>query len=399
LTNAEISNINSAKWDADYSYYDDGNISSMNDDGSVTEFGYGDSNDCDLMTWIGHDSLDYDYNGQLTESVTASLVYNWDGKLRSAETDSSSISLKYDPMGNRVLKNSSANGNRKYIVDIVGKLPVVLAEIDTSDGSLEKSYYYASPQVIARIDSSGNKYFYLHDRLGSVRMVVGSNGKPENTYTYNPFGKDFATEVNENIDNPFKFTGQWYDSEIAQYYLRARMYDPQLMRFSSRDPVKGKQQLPMTLHKYIYCLNNPINDTDPSGELGGFAARATSAVVTGYALYGHGIGLATYAVASGDFRFFDLADVTFKVMPAASGLALLNPYGPVTNIVTGVFENLAGIAYGPVTGMTQWQALAVDVAAYALYYGAMNYAHEHIGTNINDMENYVEWMGVDWMVD
>jgi len=98
---------------------------------------------------------------------------------------------------------------------------------------LEKTYFYAGPQVIAQVDSSGSKYFYLHDRLGSVRMVVGSNGKAENTYTYNPFGKDFATEVNENIANPFKFTGQWYDSEIAQYYLRARMYDPLLMRFSS----------------------------------------------------------------------------------------------------------------------------------------------------------------------
>jgi hypothetical protein len=44
------------------------------------------------------------------------------------------------------------------------------------------------------------------------------------------------------------------------------MYDPQLMRFTARDPVNGRFKEPLTLHKYLYCLNDPINYTDPTGK-------------------------------------------------------------------------------------------------------------------------------------
>jgi RHS repeat-associated protein len=68
------------------------------------------------------------------------------------------------------------------------------------------------------------------------------------------------------LDNPFMFTGQYYDSEIDQYYLRARQYDPLLARFTARDPVLGKFREPLTLHTYLYCLNDPVNRRDLSGE-------------------------------------------------------------------------------------------------------------------------------------
>ena len=74
--------------------------------------------------------------------------------------------------------------------------------------------------------------------------MVNEDGDVNNTYTYSPFGEMFPTECNETVYNPFKFTGQWFDDEISQYYLRARMYAPELMRFTSRDPVKGKLSRP-----------------------------------------------------------------------------------------------------------------------------------------------------------
>ena len=44
------------------------------------------------------------------------------------------------------------------------------------------------------------------------------------------------------------------------------MYDPHLGQFTSRDPVAGKFKEPLTLHKYLYCINDPINSVDPAGE-------------------------------------------------------------------------------------------------------------------------------------
>ena len=34
-----------------------------------------------------------------------------------------------------------------------------------------------------------NKYFYLHDRLGSVRLVIDDDGDVVSHYTYEPFGE------------------------------------------------------------------------------------------------------------------------------------------------------------------------------------------------------------------
>ncbi|MHC4755803.1 MAG: RHS repeat-associated core domain-containing protein, partial [Planctomycetota bacterium] len=135
-------------------------------------------------------------------------------------------------------------------------------------------FSYANSQVLAQYTgdySTGTKYFYLHDRLGSVRQVIETDGDVVCRYTYNPYGELFDTptmgagldETEETIDNPFTFTGQWYDSEINQYCLRARMYDPKIGRFTSRDPVLGDFKEPLTLHKYLYCINDPINRIDP----------------------------------------------------------------------------------------------------------------------------------------
>ncbi|MHB9071736.1 MAG: LamG-like jellyroll fold domain-containing protein [Sedimentisphaerales bacterium] len=284
LVDANITNINGGNWTAGYSYKKDGNIETKDVNSQQTTYQY----DGDLMTDAGNDELDWDENGRLVATPTIDFEYNWDGKLRSAVIGANSVNIKYDPMGNRVFKNSSTQGTRKYIVDIVGGLPTILCEIDPCESdpncSLKKVYYYANAQILKQ-DNSGGSYYYVHDRLGSVRLVVNDAGDVNNTYTYNPFGEDLPSDCNVTVYNPFKFTGQWFDSEIGQYYLRARMYDPALMRFTGRDPVKGAFKSPMSLHRYLYCENEPIDRTDPTGRLFGIgigakieAASATVAV-------------------------------------------------------------------------------------------------------------------------
>ena len=81
-------------------------------------------------------------------------------------------------------------------------------------------------------------------------MVINQSAQTENTYTYNPFGQDI--ETTGSLDNPWKYTGQYHDKEIDQYYLSARQYDPQTARFTGRDPITGDFKEPMTLHAYLY---------------------------------------------------------------------------------------------------------------------------------------------------
>ena len=106
----------------------------------------------------------------------------------------------------------------------------------------------------------------INDRLGSVRQILDIYANVKARYTYDPFGNTFDTETEEpTFANPFRYTGQYFDKEINQYYLRARMYNPHLAIFTTRDPADGKFEQPLTLHKYLYVNNNPINFYDPAG--------------------------------------------------------------------------------------------------------------------------------------
>ena len=49
-------------------------------------------------------------------------------------------------------------------------------------------------------------------------------------------------------------------------FLRARYYDPASGRFISRDPVWGIVDVPETLNRYTYAMNNPVVYLDADGE-------------------------------------------------------------------------------------------------------------------------------------
>lgn len=213
--------------------------------------------------------LDWSRKDNMITGVNTTLTYNWDNKLRTGSKNNVSVEFRYDPQGNRALKKVTASGQttrRRYVVDIVGSLPTILLELDPDHNyKVMETYIYANDRLIAKHSQRDENHyeqeyaFYLYDRLGSVRQVIDEYGVVRNRYTYDPFGEIFTSEKQESIANPFRFTGQYFDSELGQYHLRARQYDPHISRFTAYDPVDGKFTEPLTLHKYLYCKNNSIN--------------------------------------------------------------------------------------------------------------------------------------------
>ena len=68
----------------------------------------------------------------------------------------------------------------------------------------------------------------------------------------------------DNAGTSLLYAGEQYDSDLSHYYLRARYYNPWSGTFNRTDPFAGNNQDPQSLHKYLYCHNNPVNATDPS---------------------------------------------------------------------------------------------------------------------------------------
>jgi RHS repeat-associated protein len=264
-------------WRTNYVYQKNGDMSSRTTNRVPISFTYTGNE----MAAVGASTLGYDLNGNQTAglkdaSTSMNLEYNWDNKLQSAVAGANTIDIKYDPAGNRIYKSSVgslSSAARKYIIDVVGDLPVILMEIDPANSSIEKFYIYANAEILSEHDGGYNatQYYYLHDRLGSVREVLNSSGAVVKMFTFNPFGE--TIEDYGSYYTPWQFTGQYLDSETNMYYLRARQYSPYLSRFTGRDLIVGQFENPLTLHKYLYCGNNPINMVDLTGLWGGDTHR------------------------------------------------------------------------------------------------------------------------------
>jgi len=66
-------------------------------------------------------------------------------------------------------------------------------------------------------------------------------------------------------DTSMLYAGEQFDTSLQMYYNRARYYDQNIGRFNRMDPYAGNKQDPQSLHKYLYCHANPVNNIDPSG--------------------------------------------------------------------------------------------------------------------------------------
>jgi RHS repeat-associated protein len=61
----------------------------------------------------------------------------------------------------------------------------------------------------------------------------------------------------------FGYTGQAWLPELGMWYYKARIYSPMLGRFLQVDPVGYKDQINL----YAYVGNDPMDHTDPRGEM------------------------------------------------------------------------------------------------------------------------------------
>ena len=83
-------------------------------------------------------------------------------------------------------------------------------------------------------NSTGTVLYLHHDQQGSTRLLTGSTGKTEATFTYDAYGnKTGSTGTNTT---PMGYDGQYTNTDTGLIYLRAREYDPATAQFLSVDP-------------------------------------------------------------------------------------------------------------------------------------------------------------------
>lgn len=86
------------------------------------------------------------------------------------------------------------------------------------------------------------------------------------TYDFDAFGNPLPAQsgTNGQPQTVFLYSGETFDSALAQYYLMARRCNPALGRFTSPDIHAGEVQAPARLQRFGYAGQAPIGAADPA---------------------------------------------------------------------------------------------------------------------------------------
>ena len=119
----------------------------------------------------------------------------------------------------------------------------------------------------------GETQYLLYDGHGSTRQMTDNSGQITDSFSYDGYGVLLQDETAASAHPGYTaaqatsllYCGEYFDTDLQQYYLRARYYNPLNGLFNRIDPFSGNLNDPQSLHKYLYCHANPVNNTDPSG--------------------------------------------------------------------------------------------------------------------------------------
>ena len=265
-----------------YEYSAAGNVRSATVGGVHTDFAYDGGNRLTGSSSDGGTTYTNDADGRRTgrTSAAGTTTYDWSalGQLTSVASSLATVTYEYGASGMRELKRVvSAEGTTStQQLWSGGKL---IAEKDSDGTTFEYAYGPGGVPLTMRMSSLSygtHTFAYIVDHEGSVLGMVDESGYRVATYRYDPWGRQmlayggvfpYGDTTPLARRQPLRYRGYYYDAETAFYYLPARYYDPATYRFLSPDPAPPSAGNPLSLNAYSYCENDPVNASDPTGEV------------------------------------------------------------------------------------------------------------------------------------
>lgn len=301
-----------------YEYDEVGNRIKQEIDGVITDYQYNESHQ---LLQAGEDTFIYDANGNVMERTTehgkVKYEYTTDNRLKGVYyPDETEVEYEYDAFRRKVSRtevfyetlpdsSQAANPGRGRGIDnalghgqgeqkgLHKRFKEHTSEEEThyfydgmnvlkeygENGQPLAQYYMGGGEMLARemfgfhgrkqagyegnIRTRGGLMYYHTDAVGNVMDVTDRIGEVVMKYRYDAFGNLFT-----NMAAPYNqvgYTGKAYDAKASLVDLSARWYSPAQGRFTTADPFRGWQDMPLSQNRYTYVHNNPVNHTDPLG--------------------------------------------------------------------------------------------------------------------------------------
>ena len=232
----------------------------------ICRVGYGNSglggSECNVV---------YDSNGSIIYEPTRTgynkLTYFNSGSLRTLENETGTrATFRYDPLGNvEALDITSGTSllrsDRRY-----GQFITERTQKGTTSSTVYLARQFPGPGLdISRRGPSGPWIFQFSEPRGT-RFTVDENGAFVQDVEYNAYGE--ATSNGAQPGTRGYSTEQWNQGDALDRFglvhLGARVYDPVIGRFLSRDPLLAPRTA-ATTNPYAFAANDPINLADPTG--------------------------------------------------------------------------------------------------------------------------------------
>ncbi len=182
------------------------------------------------------------------------------------------VSFQYGPGRGRFRKTVEVQGRRTVTLYIDG----IYERESFEQGAARHKHYIVAGSALVAVHTTRNgepdRTRYLHkDHLGSIDAITDESGAVVERLSFDAWGRrrnvsDWgpgtgvaASEVNRG------YTGHEMLDEVGLIHMNGRVYDPEIGRFLSPDPVVQAPEDGQSLNRYSYVLNNPLSYTDPSG--------------------------------------------------------------------------------------------------------------------------------------
>jgi len=211
--------------------------------------------------WLATDQ--YDNNGNTTNS--SGNFYQFDALNHLTNVNSGTVRIVYDGDGNRVAKTVGST-TTYYLLDDrnpSGYVQVLEEWTSTGTPTLSKIYNYGYALISQRQPGVSTNYF-VFDGHGSTRVPADLGGNVVNAFAFDAWGNLIAS--NAAPQTVYLYSGQQFDTDLNQYYLRKRLFNQGTGRFFTADKVAGDPEDPRSLHRYIFGADDPVGNVDPDGE-------------------------------------------------------------------------------------------------------------------------------------
>jgi len=204
----------------------------------------------------------YDSAGRMTgmENESEETTYEWDlfDHLAKAEGPTGTASYSFDALERLSERKSGKSTQVMHYGDLTDR-----PTYDTDGEGETIMSYMSGPRGLLEQRSGEATSYPLADAHGDITAITGPTGNVESRQAYDPWGTQLS---GPSLELGWLGAQQRRsDGGTGLVQMGIRSYDPTLGAFLTEDPVLGHVGIGMTVDRYLYALNNPLNRYDLNG--------------------------------------------------------------------------------------------------------------------------------------